>query len=213
MSTNRVIATDGQALAATTKETKGAATLPATRDGLTGGASLRAKSRVKITNPDTGNTYTVRRPTTQSMIKSGHLPDDFFYTQAGRLFADQQAAPGDNPAEGEETPEENRDLSGFKDQNLLRVEAITRAIVTASLFWPRVVERVEDEADESVVEYDDIPASDRDYIRAWYEYRLEESTVALKDGGEVKTGEVKTFPAGEQAGQPDRARTGGAAGQ
>jgi hypothetical protein len=171
----------------------------------TSAAALRARSRPTITNPETGNSYVVRRATTESMIKSGYLPDDFFFTQAQALTEDVPEDEGADKLTADK-------LIGFKDDNLLRVEAITRAIVAQCLLRPRVVKAVEDDADESVVEYEDIPAPDRQYIRAWYEYRLEDSTINLKDGSEVTRQEVSNFPPGEQQSELDRAGDGGTAG-
>ena len=162
---------------------------------------LRAKSRQTITNPATGNTYLVRRASAEAMIKSGHLPDDFFFEQAELVMRDEAEA--DDDATSDKLTADR--LIGFKDDNLIRVEAITRAVVSTCLLSPRVVAKVEDETDESAVEYDDIPIEDRTYIRAWYEYRLDEQKIALKDGSEVTRREVSNFPAGERESEPDRA--------
>jgi hypothetical protein len=171
----------------------------------TSAAALRAKSRQSITNPGTGNTYIVRRATSDTMIKSGHLPSDFFFEQAQRITQDADDE-DDRATPANLTSEE---LGGFKDDNLLRVGEITRAIVSCCLLSPRVVERVEDEADASVIEYEDIPPEDRAYIRAWYEYRLDEQKIKLESGGEVTRQEAENFPAGKRQSEPDRTGSNG----
>jgi len=171
----------------------------------TSAAELRAKSRPTITNPETGNSYQVRRVSGEALIKSGYLPDNFFYEQAkGVMLATDE---DEQPDEKKKLDPES--LTYFKDDNLLRVNAATRAIVTCCLLKPRVVERVEDESDPDTVEYEDIPLSDRAYIRAWYDYRLEDQKISLEDGGEVTRREAVNFPAGERQGEPDRAGDGG----
>lgn len=201
---SRTLVTDARAVAQPT----GASSAPqttatpqtASEPQVTSAAALRAKRRETITNPATGNTYIARRASAETMIKSGILPADFFFEQAKLVTEDETA--DDATASDDLTPER---LAGFKDKNLVRVEEITRAIVSTSLLSPRVVAHVEDENDPNVIEYEDIPLEDRRYIRDWYDYRLDEQKINLEGGAEVTRQEVANFPACERPSKPDRA--------
>ena len=146
------------------------------------GAALRAKARPFITNPETGNTYQVKRPSLTAMIKSGVLPENFVAKSLTSLARREE------------------DDAELTDRDILNSEAVRRATVTYALLNPRVVENAQAE-DE--VEYDDIPTADRDYIHAWVDGTLESATVETGDG-EVTQGELATFPPVERQGEPDR---------
>lgn len=150
----------------------------------TSGAALRAKARPFITNPDTGNTYQVRKPTITDMIKVGVLPENFI---AKSITA---VAQGNIPS-GELT-----------DEDLKNTEAVRRVAVTCAINGGgklRVVEHAE--ADDEI-EYEDILLSDREYIHKWTKGETEGATVETKDG-EVTQLELDNFSSLERQGEPD----------
>src|SRR5947209_9071391 len=90
------------------------------RNGVTGEA-LRAKARPWITNPETGNSYRVRKPTIATLIKSGVLPENY----VGQML-DEAAKSGDiEPAEERERP--------LTDKEILESETVKQVIVTPVL--------------------------------------------------------------------------------
>jgi hypothetical protein len=148
----------------------------------TSAAALRAAARPFITNPDTGNTYQVRRPTLASLIKANVMPENFFSRALERVA--------------------KKDFDGeLTDQDLLHSDEVKRLVVTHCLFKPRVVDVVTDADADDVIEYEDIPGSDRAYIHAWFQGTLESSTVETTSG-EVTQTELDTFSPVERSGEP-----------
>ena len=146
------------------------------------GAALRSKARQLITNPETGNTYLVRKPTFVQVIKTGVLPADYVSEVAKRRAQKAQE-------EGEEGRGDSAAPNLWTEEAILEGDSITRAYVTAALIQPQIVE--DPQADDECA-YEDIPESDRQFIYLW---------AVGRQSLEVKAEELDTFLIGERGGQ------------
>lgn len=155
---------------------------------VTSGAELRKKSRHLVKCPETGNVYLMRKPTITDLINSGVLPENFV-----AKTLESAAKPED---EHEEAQEEKRTLT---DQDILRSEASKRAMITAGMLMPRIVENA---VEDDEIEYLDIPATDRAHLAQWTRGELPEMKVETTDGQNVTVGAVENFPAEGQSDEP-----------
>jgi hypothetical protein len=101
------------------------------------GKALRGKTRHFVTCPETGNTYLMRRPNITHLINSGALPENFVAKTLQVL--------------GREIKPESNELT---DADLLKGEAVMRAMVTAAMLQPRIVENA---TTDDECEFYDIP--------------------------------------------------------
>jgi hypothetical protein len=159
---------------------------------VTSGAELRKKSRELVKCPETGNVYLMRKPTITDLIVSGALPENF--------VAKTLEAVGKTAEEEESEAQETRSLT---DQDILRSEASKRAMITAGMLLPRIVENA---VEDDEIEYKDIPASDRAHLAKWTRNELPEQNVETSNGQVLTVGAVETFP---PAGQSDESSGSG----
>lgn len=142
------------------------------------GDALRERSRPLLTCPATRNVYRVRMPDLEDVIAVGVLPDNFT----------AKALNGLRKSEG--PPRE------LTDRDLLDVEILKRATVTAALLEPRVSENP---SDSSEVAFKDIPPEDRDYIHLWATRQLPTTPVDLASGGLTSVAALENFsPEGQR---------------
>jgi hypothetical protein len=123
----------------------------------------------------------MRRAELSSLIKSGVLPENFVAKALEAVGKKSEAA--------------ERDLT---DEDILNSEASARAMITATMIQPRIVEHAE--ADDEM-EYLDIPSDDRKHLSAWIKGELPETPIQTTRG-EVTSGQLSTFPVQEQGSEP-----------
>jgi hypothetical protein len=145
------------------------------------GKALREQSRNYVTNPETGNTYLMRKPLMSDLIKANVLPENFVAQTLVNLGREAQG---------------NAELT---DRDLLESEGVQRALVTASMMLPKIVETA---IEEDEIEYKDIPASDRNYLFRWCTGKLPAREVETEGGEPVTISQLETFPAEQSGGEP-----------
>jgi hypothetical protein len=160
------------------------------------GARLRQQARPIITNPETNNSYQVGRPSTADMIRTGVLPENFI----GQSLRDthKQSANGED-----QTPEDGQIIT---DGDVLQLDALRRAQVTAALNKGGALRVVDEPQADNECTYDDIPMSDRNYISAWVKGELAGAPVATTSGEVVTAGALSNFSAA--GGSDERAGVG-----
>jgi hypothetical protein len=147
------------------------------------GKTLRGKSRHYVTCPETGNIYLMRRPNITHLINSGALPENFVAKTLQVLGREVK------PASSELT-----------DADLLKGEAVMRAMVTAAMLQPRIVENA---TTDDECEFYDIPAEDRRYLFLWAKGELPEVPLETTSGEETTVAAVESFPVPEERGEPE----------
>jgi hypothetical protein len=157
----------------------------------TSGKALRDKSRQFVECPETKNVYLMRRPLMSDLINANVLPENFVSQTLVNL--------------GRETPQKDTSLT---DKDLLEGEASQRALITASMLEPRIVEQAE--ADDEI-EYRDLPASDREHLFAWCTGRLPALEVPTEGGQSTTVEALEKFsserPREESAGTGNHVET------
>lgn len=151
---------------------------------ITTGAALRKQSRHKVTCPETGNVYLMRRPNLTDAITSGVLPENFVSQTMLEL-----SKQNDNESENETKP--------FTDATILHSEKMMMWLITASMLSPKIVaQAVTDEE----IEFYDIPPTDRQHLYLWAKGEIPEVPLATQTG-EVTVGAVESFPDEEGSGE------------
>jgi hypothetical protein len=164
------------------------------------GAALMAKATELITNPETGNTYRVRRADWADLIEVDDIPENFVGEALIRIYNREAEAIAQARADAdtEVEPPAEVEPQPVRDEVLRDREIMRRAWVTASLVSPRVVK--EPKADDEVT-YKAIPLSDRIFIDNWARRRAVDATVKTDNGArEVKVSDLRNFPAESEHG-------------
>lgn len=146
----------------------------------TSGAELRNKARTLVTNPETGNTFLLRRPSIPQLVAVNVLPENY----VGKALANEKT-------EGESGDGEAPDDGFTTDAEILSGDAIRRAYVLASCLKPRIVKNPT--ADDEC-EYEDLLPSDRIFIHNWAAgFQKVEA-----EGGELDGESLHTFSGSER---------------